>query len=117
PPVNTGSRDVSTAAPEISTAAPEINTATFEGLVGPIPTTEDTQVEDQEIQLGNLLPSYEVSSTPHTRIHKDYPIDHVIGDVQSSVQTRRMITSYSELGFLGAIYEGKTHQDLHTCLF
>ncbi|GJX40561.1 putative ribonuclease H-like domain-containing protein [Tanacetum coccineum] len=32
-------------------------------------------------------------------------------------QTRRMTTSYSELGFLSAIYEGKTHQDLHTCLF
>ncbi|GJQ89999.1 alpha/beta hydrolases superfamily protein [Tanacetum coccineum] len=46
----------------------------------------------------------------------DHPIDHVIGDVQSSVQTRRMTTSYSELGFLGAIYEGKTHHDLHTCL-
>ncbi|GJR85018.1 putative ribonuclease H-like domain-containing protein [Tanacetum coccineum] len=58
-----------------------------------------------------------LSSTPHTRIHKDHPIDHVIGDVQSSVQTRRMTTSYSELGFLSAIYEGKTHQDLHTCLF
>ncbi|GJY87521.1 putative ribonuclease H-like domain-containing protein [Tanacetum coccineum] len=41
----------------------------------------------------------------------------LIGDVQSSVQTRRMTTSYSEQGFLSAIYEGKTHQDLHTCLF
>ncbi|GJU53215.1 ribonuclease H-like domain-containing protein [Tanacetum coccineum] len=88
-----------------------------DGLMGPIPTTEDTQLEDQEIELGNISPSYEVSSTPHTRIHKDHPIDHVIGDVQSSVQTRRMTTSYSELGFVGAIYEGKTHQDLHTCLF
>ncbi|GJY22315.1 putative ribonuclease H-like domain-containing protein [Tanacetum coccineum] len=28
-----------------------------------------------------------------------------------------MKTSYSEKGFLSAIYEGKTHQDLHTCLF
>ncbi|GJT52542.1 putative ribonuclease H-like domain-containing protein [Tanacetum coccineum] len=91
--------------------------STSEGLMGPIPTTEDTQVEDQDIELGNISPSYEVSSTPHTRIHKDHPIDHVIGDVQSSVQTRRMTTSYSELGFLSAIYEGKTHQDLHTCLF
>ncbi|GJV04828.1 putative ribonuclease H-like domain-containing protein [Tanacetum coccineum] len=45
-------------------------------LMRPIPTTEDTQVEDQEIELGNLSPSYEVSSTPHTRIHKDHPIDH-----------------------------------------
>ncbi|GJT68621.1 hypothetical protein Tco_1020101 [Tanacetum coccineum] len=49
---------------EVSTAVPEINTATPEGLMGPIPTTEDTQVEDQEIELGNISPSYEVSSTP-----------------------------------------------------
>ncbi|GKA62799.1 ribonuclease H-like domain-containing protein [Tanacetum coccineum] len=68
-------------------------------------------LENKPYEEGNVL----ISSTPHTRIHKDHPIDHVIGDVQSSVQTRRMTTSYSELGFLGAIYEGKTHQDLHTC--
>ncbi|GJT23319.1 putative ribonuclease H-like domain-containing protein [Tanacetum coccineum] len=115
--VNTASPEVNTGSREVSTAVPEVNTATPEDLMGPIPTTEDTQVEDQEIELGNISPSYAVSSTPHTRIHKDHPIDHVIGDVQSSVQTRRMTTSYSELGFLGAIYEGKTHQDLHTCLF
>ncbi|GJX14803.1 putative ribonuclease H-like domain-containing protein [Tanacetum coccineum] len=35
----------------------------------------------------------------------------------SSVQTRRMKTFYSEKGFLSSIYEGKTNQDLHTCLF
>ncbi|GJW85628.1 hypothetical protein Tco_0158773 [Tanacetum coccineum] len=115
--VNTASPQVNTASPQVNTGGRELNTATPEGLMGPIPTTEDTQVEDQEIELGNISPSYEVSSTPHTRIHKDHPIDHVIGDVQSSVQTRRMTTSYSELGFVGAIYEGKTHQDLHTCLF
>ncbi|GJR34737.1 putative ribonuclease H-like domain-containing protein [Tanacetum coccineum] len=115
--VNTASPQVNTGSGAISTATPEVNTATSEGLMGPIPTTEDTQAEDQSIDLGNLSPSYAVSSTPHTRIHKDHPIDHVIGDVQSSVQTRRMTTSYSELGFLSAIYEGKTHQDLHTCLF
>ncbi|GJS27177.1 putative ribonuclease H-like domain-containing protein [Tanacetum coccineum] len=114
--VNTASPEVNTGSREVSTVVPEVNTATPEDLIGPIPTSEDTQVEDQEIELGNISPSYAVSSTPHTRIHKDHPIDHVIGDVQSSVQTRRMTTSYSELGFLGAIYEGKTHQDLHTCL-
>ncbi|GKB87556.1 putative ribonuclease H-like domain-containing protein [Tanacetum coccineum] len=115
--VNTASPEVNTGSREVSTAVPEVNTATPEDLMGPIPTSEDTQVEDQEIELGNISPYYEVSSIPYTRIHKDHPIDHVIGDVQSSVQIRRMITSYSELGFLGAIYEGKTHQDLHTCLF
>ncbi|GJR55469.1 putative ribonuclease H-like domain-containing protein [Tanacetum coccineum] len=117
PHVNTASPQVNTGSRELSTADSEVNTATSEGLMGPIPTTEDSQEEDQGIDLGNLSPSYAVSSTPHTRIHKDHPIDHVIGDVQSSVQTRRMTTSYSELGFLSAIYEGKTHQDLHTCLF
>ncbi|GJU84234.1 ribonuclease H-like domain-containing protein [Tanacetum coccineum] len=61
--------------------------------------------------------AWQVPTTPNTRIHKDHPIEHVIGDVQSFVQTRRMITSYSEQGFLSAIYEGKTLQDLHTCLF
>ncbi|GJR95393.1 hypothetical protein Tco_0267567 [Tanacetum coccineum] len=94
--VNTASPQVNTGSGAISTASPEVNTATSEGLMGPIPTTEDTQAEDQSIDLGNLSPSYAVSSTPHTRIHKDHPIDHVIGDVQSSVQTRRMTTSYSE---------------------
>ncbi|GJY14285.1 ribonuclease H-like domain-containing protein [Tanacetum coccineum] len=60
PKVNTGSR-------EVSTTIPEVNTATPEDLVGPSPTSEDTQVEDQEIELGNIPPYYE-----------------------SSVQTRRM---------------------------
>ncbi|GJT97208.1 putative ribonuclease H-like domain-containing protein [Tanacetum coccineum] len=115
--VNTASPEVNTGSRVVSTAVPEVNIATPEDLMGPIPTSEDTQVEDQEIELGNISPSYTVPTTPHTRVHKDHPIDHVIGDVQSFVQTRRMTTSYSELGFLSAIYEGKTHQDLHTCLF
>ncbi|GJT12183.1 retrovirus-related pol polyprotein from transposon TNT 1-94 [Tanacetum coccineum] len=100
--VNTASPEVNTGSREVSTTVPEVNIATPEDLMGQIPTSsEDTQVEDQEIELGNISPSYAVSSTPHTRIHKDHPIDHVIGDVQSSVQTRRMDNSFSfELNFL-----------------
>ncbi|GJU86469.1 putative ribonuclease H-like domain-containing protein [Tanacetum coccineum] len=94
-----------------------VNTTTPEDLVGPSPASEDSHIEDQEIELGNIPQSYAVPTTPHTRIHKDHPIEHVIGDVKSSVQTRRIKTSYSEQGFLSAIYEGKTHQDLHTYLF
>ncbi|GJT42613.1 putative ribonuclease H-like domain-containing protein [Tanacetum coccineum] len=108
PEVNTGSRDISTVVPEVNTAIPK-------DLVGPSHASEVTQVEDQEIELWNIPQSYAVPTTPHIRIHKDHLIDHVIGDVQSSVQTRRMTSSYSELGFLSAIYEGKTHKDLHTC--
>ncbi|GJS61811.1 putative ribonuclease H-like domain-containing protein [Tanacetum coccineum] len=115
--INTARQEVNTGSREVSTALPEVNTATPEDLVGPSSASEDSHMEDQEIELGNIPQSYAVPTTPHTRIHKDHPIEHVIGDVQSSVQTRRMKTSYSEKGFLSAIYEGKTHQDLHTCLF
>nr|GEV19805.1 hypothetical protein [Tanacetum cinerariifolium] len=35
----------------------------------------------------------------------------------SGVQTRRMIVTTDEQGFISAIYEEKTHVDLHTCVF
>ncbi|GKC57152.1 putative ribonuclease H-like domain-containing protein, partial [Tanacetum coccineum] len=112
--VNTARQEVNTGSREVSTALPEVNTATPEDLVGPSFASEDSHMEVQEIELGNIPQSYEVPTTPHIRIHKDHIIKHVIGDVQSSVQTRRMKTSYSEKGFLSAIYEGKSHQDLQT---
>ncbi|GJW57494.1 putative ribonuclease H-like domain-containing protein [Tanacetum coccineum] len=121
--VNTASPEVNTGSKEVSTAFPEVNTATPKDLVGPSHSSEDIQVEsfnnqdDQDVDLGNIPNSYAVPTTPNTRIHKDHPIEHVIGDVQSSVQTRRMTTSYSEQGFLSAIYDEKSHKDLHTCLF
>ncbi|GJT88559.1 putative ribonuclease H-like domain-containing protein [Tanacetum coccineum] len=91
--VNTARPKINTGSIEVSTAVPEVNTATPEDLVGPSHASEDTQVEDQEIELGNIPQSYAVPTTPHTRIHKDHLIEH-------------------------AIYEGKTHQDLHnTCHF
>ncbi|GKD13535.1 putative ribonuclease H-like domain-containing protein, partial [Tanacetum coccineum] len=69
--VNTGSR-------EVSTTLPEVNIATPEDLVGPSSAYEDSHIEDQEIELGNIPQSYEVLTTPHIRIHKDNPIEHVI---------------------------------------
>ncbi|GJW31209.1 putative ribonuclease H-like domain-containing protein [Tanacetum coccineum] len=78
--VNTASPEINTGSREVSTALPEVNTATPEDLVGPSPASEDSHVEDQEIELGNIPQSYEVPTTPHTRIHKDHPIKHVIGD-------------------------------------
>ncbi|GJS66061.1 uncharacterized mitochondrial protein-like protein [Tanacetum coccineum] len=37
-------------------------------------------------------------------IHKDHPIDNVIGEVQSTVQTRRMSKPTSEQGFLSDVF-------------
>ncbi|GKF39360.1 hypothetical protein Tco_0119421 [Tanacetum coccineum] len=47
----------------------------------------------------------------------DHSLDHVIGDVQSGVQTMRMTKTINEQGFNSIVYEGKTHEDLYTCLF
>ncbi|GJR36160.1 ribonuclease H-like domain-containing protein [Tanacetum coccineum] len=53
---------------KVSTALPEVNTATPEDLVGPSPASEDTQVEDQEIELGNIPQSYAIPTTPTNAI-------------------------------------------------
>ncbi|GJX58673.1 putative ribonuclease H-like domain-containing protein [Tanacetum coccineum] len=51
--VNTARQEVNTGSREVSTAIPEVNIATPEDLLGPIHTSEDTQVEDQVIgQIG-----------------------------------------------------------------
>ncbi|GJV10428.1 hypothetical protein Tco_1351969 [Tanacetum coccineum] len=94
-----------------------VNTATPEDFMGPIPTSEDTQVEDQEIELGNISPSYAVSSTPHTRIYKDHPIDHVIGDVQSSVQTRRkQLSTLTRISWSPIVKERLIRTFIHVCI-
>ncbi|GJU48017.1 putative ribonuclease H-like domain-containing protein [Tanacetum coccineum] len=86
-------------------------------------TLEATHVEffsdedEPEVDLGNITNSYTVPTTPNTRIHKDHPIENVIGDVKSTVQTRRMTKPTSEQGFLSAVYEQKTHDTLNTCLY
>ncbi|GJY87253.1 putative ribonuclease H-like domain-containing protein, partial [Tanacetum coccineum] len=72
-------------------------------------TLEATHVEffsdkdEPEVDLGNIANSYTVPTTPNTRIHKDHPIENVIGDVKSSVQTRKMTKPTSEQGFLSAV--------------
>ncbi|GJX82475.1 putative ribonuclease H-like domain-containing protein [Tanacetum coccineum] len=86
-------------------------------------TLEATHVEffsdedEPKVDLGNIINSYTVPTTPNTRIHKDHPIENVIGDVKSTVQTRRMTKPTSEQGFLSAVYEQKTHDTLNTCLY
>ncbi|GKE33066.1 hypothetical protein Tco_1452388, partial [Tanacetum coccineum] len=86
-------------------------------------TLEATHVEffsdedEPKVDLGNILNSYTVPTTPNTRIHKDHPIKNVIGDVKSSVQTRRMTKPTSEQGFLNAVYQKKSHDTLNTYLY
>ncbi|GKD18639.1 putative ribonuclease H-like domain-containing protein [Tanacetum coccineum] len=73
--------------------------------------------DETELDMSNITTTYLVLFTPNTRIHKDHSLDHVIGDIKSGVMTRRMTKTSNKQGFVSAIYKGKTHEDLHTCLF
>ncbi|GJV65525.1 putative ribonuclease H-like domain-containing protein [Tanacetum coccineum] len=106
---------------DVNTAGLSINTEPDMFSLGDNATLEATHADffgdETEVDMSNITTTYPVPSTPNTRIHKDHSLDHVIGDVQSGVQTRRMTKTTNEQGFISAVYEGKTHEDLHTCLF
>ncbi|GJS39546.1 hypothetical protein Tco_0564589 [Tanacetum coccineum] len=118
-------QDVNTAGPSINTASTNVNTGSLNiNTVSPTVTTTPLKAthvdffgDEIEIDMSNITTTYLVPSTPNTRIHKDHSLDYVIGDVQSGVQTRRMTKTTNKQGFISAVYEGKTHKDLHTCLF
>ncbi|GJT00955.1 putative ribonuclease H-like domain-containing protein [Tanacetum coccineum] len=123
PQVNTASPGLNTGSFELNTIDSSVNTARSKDKSGASLTLEATHLEyfndedEPEVDLGNILSSYTVPTTPNTRIHKDHPIKNVIGNVNSSIQTRRMLKPTSEQGFINVVYEGKTHKDLHMCLF
>ncbi|GKB62010.1 putative ribonuclease H-like domain-containing protein [Tanacetum coccineum] len=116
--VNTASPDVTTGSFKLNVVGPSVNTASSYDqdspkdmfTMGASHTLEATHVEffsdedEPEVDLGNITNSYTVPTTPNTRIHKDHPIENVIGDVKSTVQTRRMTKPTSEQGFLSAVW-------------
>ncbi|GJY20397.1 putative ribonuclease H-like domain-containing protein [Tanacetum coccineum] len=105
----------------VNTARPSINTEADMFSLGDNATLEATHADffgdETKVDMSNITTTYPVSSTPNTRIHKDHSLDHVIGDVQSGVLKRRMTKTTNKQRFISDVYEGKTHEDLHTCLF
>ncbi|GJV26629.1 putative ribonuclease H-like domain-containing protein [Tanacetum coccineum] len=67
-----------------------------------IPELEDIVYSDDDKDVGaeavmnNLDAFMPVSPTPTTRIHKDHPVEQIIGDLNSAPQTRRMINNLEE---------------------
>ncbi|GJV65139.1 ribonuclease H-like domain-containing protein [Tanacetum coccineum] len=108
-PDNSSTKDVNAAGQQVNTASPDVNNGSLKlNVVGPSvntasPNEEGSTEEELEVDLGNITNSYIVPTTPNTRIHKDHPIDNVIGEVQSTVQTRRMSKPTSKQGFLSDV--------------
>ncbi|GJY52410.1 putative ribonuclease H-like domain-containing protein [Tanacetum coccineum] len=51
-----------------------------------------------EADMNNLDTTIQVSHIPTTRIHKDHPLNQVIGDLQSATQTKNMSKNLEEHG-------------------
>ncbi|GJZ01960.1 putative ribonuclease H-like domain-containing protein [Tanacetum coccineum] len=72
-----------------------------------------------EADLNNLETTMNVSLIPTTRIHKDHPKDQIIRDINSVIQTRRMINFSKENAMVSYISKQRrtNHKDYQNCLF
>nr|GEX95828.1 hypothetical protein [Tanacetum cinerariifolium] len=91
-----------------------------------MPTLEDDSIIDFSshdeddgavADMNNLDTTIQVSPIPTIRIHKDHPLDQVIGDLQSATQTRKMSKNLKEHEFVSTIQQRTNHKDLQNCLF
>ncbi|GJX49148.1 putative ribonuclease H-like domain-containing protein [Tanacetum coccineum] len=103
--VNTGSLKLNVVGPSINTTSSNEHDSPEDMFtMGVSSTLKATRIEsfsdedEPEVDLGNITNSYTIPTTPNSRIHKDHPIDNVIGDVKSTVQTRRMTKPTFEQG-------------------
>ncbi|GJZ12345.1 putative ribonuclease H-like domain-containing protein [Tanacetum coccineum] len=79
--------------------------------------SRDDEDDGAEADMNNLDTTIQVSPILTTRIHKDHPLDQVIGDLQSATQTRKMSKNLKEHGFVSTIQQRTNHKDLQNCLF
>ncbi|GKD52931.1 putative ribonuclease H-like domain-containing protein [Tanacetum coccineum] len=79
--------------------------------------SRDNEDDGAMADMKNLDTTIQVSPNPTTRIHKDHPLDQVIGDLQSTTLTRKMLKNLKEHGFVSTIQLRTNHKDLQNCLF
>ncbi|GKF40778.1 putative ribonuclease H-like domain-containing protein, partial [Tanacetum coccineum] len=75
----------------VNAVSSTVNTAGIEVIV-----VDDDEDFGTEADMNNLDASMPVSPIPTTRIHKDHPVEQIIGDLNSTPQTRRMIKNLEE---------------------
>ncbi|GJY65690.1 putative ribonuclease H-like domain-containing protein [Tanacetum coccineum] len=70
-----------------------------------------------EADMNNLDAFMSVSPILTTRIHKDHPVEQIIGDLNSAPQTRRMTKNLEERGLFSSVQQRTNHKDFQNCLF
>ncbi|GJV12426.1 putative ribonuclease H-like domain-containing protein [Tanacetum coccineum] len=79
--------------------------------------TRDDEDDGVVVDMNNLDITIQVSPITTTRIHKDHPLDQVIGDLQLATQLRKMSKNLKEHGFVSTIQQRTNHKDLQNSLF
>ncbi|GJS20301.1 putative ribonuclease H-like domain-containing protein [Tanacetum coccineum] len=88
-----------------------------------MPELEDIAYSNDDEDVGaeanknNLNTFMLVSHIPTTRIHKDNPVEQIIGDLNSAPQTRRMTKNLEEHGLFSLVQQRTNHKDFQNCLF
>ncbi|GKA68662.1 hypothetical protein Tco_0768579 [Tanacetum coccineum] len=75
---------------------------------------EDVGAEDDMNNLDTFMP---VSPIPTIRVHKDHPVEQIIGDLNSTPQTRRMTKNLEEHGLFSSVQQRTNHKVFQNCLF
>ncbi|GKA58175.1 putative ribonuclease H-like domain-containing protein, partial [Tanacetum coccineum] len=78
---------------------------------------DDDEDVGAEANMNNLDTFMPVSPIPTTRIHKDHPVEQIIGDLNSAPQTRRMTKNLEEHGLFSSVQQRTNHKDFQNCLF
>ncbi|GKB13768.1 ribonuclease H-like domain-containing protein [Tanacetum coccineum] len=82
--------------------------------IGRFSNAEDDGAEADMTNLDTHIP---VSPIPTTRIHKDHPVEQIIGDIHLAPQTRRMTKSVIEHAMFSSVQQRTNHKDFQNCLF
>ncbi|GKB19303.1 putative ribonuclease H-like domain-containing protein [Tanacetum coccineum] len=78
---------------------------------------DDDEDVGAEADMNNLDAFMPVSPIPTTRVHKDHPVEQIIGDLNSAPQTRRMTKNLEEHGLFSSVQQRTNHKDFQNCLF
>ncbi|GKD74504.1 hypothetical protein Tco_1332786, partial [Tanacetum coccineum] len=79
--------------------------------------SDDDEDVGAEIDMNNLDAFMPFSPIPTTRVNKDHPVEQIIGDLNSTPQTRRMIKNVKEHGLFTSVQQRTNHKDFQNCLF
>ncbi|GJU07870.1 putative ribonuclease H-like domain-containing protein [Tanacetum coccineum] len=126
--VLSGTNNINTVCPTVNAADIENNVVDENIVYGCIddpnmPNLEEIVYSDDDEEVGaeadmnNLATTVPVSPIPTTRVHKDHPLEQIIGDIHSAPQTRRMTKNVTEHGMFSSVQQRINHKDFQNCLF